>query len=246
MAQPRYNAVLQGFIRQWRPNDAELDKRFMDDIRSLLEAILKPPANVFEVETILSDAGGKVVIRLGDYEAQLDPLDAQHLGISIIEAATSARTESWLTRFLLERLTLPHEVATQMIAESRGYRVAEMQRQAPTIEPYMLQSSNESRHDTGWHPGRPPRRCSAVLRVWRAIVLRFSSQAVQQRGRQDQIDEQRQRQQAPVAQCFAVRRPRPLLQHVVILLHRLPIVKATSITSRNSSRPGQPAAIART
>jgi hypothetical protein len=129
MAQPRYNAALQEFIRQWRPNNPELDKRFMDDIRALLAAILKPPANVFEVETILSDSGGKVVIRLGDYEAQLDPLDAQHLGISIIEAATSARTESWLTRFLLERLTVTHDVATQMIAEFRGYRVAEMQRE---------------------------------------------------------------------------------------------------------------------
>jgi len=129
MAQPRYNAALQEFIRQWRPNDPELDKRFMDGIRALLSAILKPPANLFEVETILSETGGKVVIRLGDYEAQLDPLDAQHLGISIIEGATSARLESWLNRFLIERLEAGHEVAVQTIAAFRNYRIEEMQRE---------------------------------------------------------------------------------------------------------------------
>src|SRR4249920_1172754 len=95
MSQPRYNAALQEFIRQWRPNDPELDKRFVDAIRQLVAAILVPPAGAFEVETILSPSGGKVVLRLADYEAQLDPLDAQHLALSLVEAATSARTESW-------------------------------------------------------------------------------------------------------------------------------------------------------
>lgn len=47
MSQPRYTAVLQEFIRDWRPNDPELDKRFMEGIKDLLAAILKPPANVF-------------------------------------------------------------------------------------------------------------------------------------------------------------------------------------------------------
>jgi len=93
MAQPRYNDAMQRFLRQWRPNDPDLDKRFMKDMRVLLAAILAPPANTFEVETILTETGGKVVVRLGDYEAQLDPLDAQHLGISIIEGSTSARME---------------------------------------------------------------------------------------------------------------------------------------------------------
>jgi hypothetical protein len=129
MAQPRYNAALQEFIRQWRPNDPELNKRFMEGVKTLLAAILAPPASVFEVETILSDAGGKVVIRLGDYEAQLDPLDAQHLGISIIEATTAARTESWLQRFLIERLEAGQEAAVQTIAAFRSYRVEEMQRE---------------------------------------------------------------------------------------------------------------------
>jgi hypothetical protein len=129
MAQPRYNAALQEFIRQWRPHDPELDKRFIEGIKHLLAAILKPPANVFEVETILSDSGGKVVVRLGDYAPQLDPLDAQHLALSLMEAATSARTESWLMRFLLERLSTDHDVAARMIAEFRGYRVEEMERE---------------------------------------------------------------------------------------------------------------------
>jgi hypothetical protein len=129
MAQPRYSDELKRFIQQWRPNDPALDKRFMDDIRTLLAAILKPPANVFEVETILSDSGGKVVIRLGDYEAQLDPLDAQHLAISIIEASTSTRVESWLQRFLIERLEAGNVAAVQTIAAFRSYRVDEMERE---------------------------------------------------------------------------------------------------------------------
>src|SRR6187455_1827359 len=109
MPQPRYNAALQAFIKQWWPNDPDLDKRFLDDVRRLIEAILKPPATVFEVETILSPSGGKVVVRLGDYEAQFDPLDAQHLALSLMEAATSARTESFLFRFLREKMKSPHE-----------------------------------------------------------------------------------------------------------------------------------------
>jgi hypothetical protein len=128
MAQPRYNAVLQTFIQQWRPNDPELDRRFMEAIRELLAAVLKPPANVFEVETILSDKGGKVVVRLGDYEAQLDPLDAQHLALSLLEAATSARTESWLFRFLQEQ-ELDSGRAARVIGEFRNYRIEEMQRE---------------------------------------------------------------------------------------------------------------------
>ena len=87
MAQPRYSAALQEFIRQWRPHEPELDKRFIDAIRQLVEAILRPPAGAFEVETILAPSGGKVILRLGDYEAQLAPLDAQHLALSLVEAA---------------------------------------------------------------------------------------------------------------------------------------------------------------
>jgi hypothetical protein len=129
MAQPRYSDELKRFIQQWHPNDPELDKRFMDGIKALLAAILKPPANVFEVETILSETGGKVVVRLGDYEAQLDPLDAQHLGISIIEASTSARMESWLKRFFIEQVDAGHEAAVHTIAAFRAYRIEEMQRE---------------------------------------------------------------------------------------------------------------------
>jgi len=129
MPQPRYNDALQAFVKQWRPNDPELDKRFLDDVRQLLAAVLKPPANVFEVETILSPSGGKVVLRLGDYEAQLDPLDAQHLALSLMEAATSARTESFLFRFLLERVAFPPDHATLMIGEFRHYRAEEMQKE---------------------------------------------------------------------------------------------------------------------
>lgn len=129
MAQPRYNAVLQEFIRQWRPNNPELDKRFIESIRQLVAAIVAPPAGAFEVETILSDRGGSVVVRLADYEAQLDPLDAQHLALSLMEAATSARTESWLMRFLLQRLEVGNEVAARMIGEFRNYRTEEMQRE---------------------------------------------------------------------------------------------------------------------
>ena len=129
MSQPRYNAALQEFIRQWRPNDPELDKRFMTGIKDLLAAILKPSANVFEVETILSESGGKVIVRLGDYEAQLDPLDAQHLALSLVESATSARTESWMYRFMLEELDTDPVMAARMVGEFRNYRIKEMQRE---------------------------------------------------------------------------------------------------------------------
>jgi hypothetical protein len=129
LSQPRYNAALQEFIRQWRPNDPELDKRFMTGIKDLLAAILKPSANVFEVETILSESGGKVIVRLGDYEAQLDPLDAQHLALSLVESATSARTESWMYRFMLEELDTDPVMAARMVGEFRNYRIKEMQRE---------------------------------------------------------------------------------------------------------------------
>jgi hypothetical protein len=129
MSQPRYNAALQEFIRQWRPNDPKLNERFMDSIKDLLTAILKPPANVFEVETILSESGGKVVVRLGDYEAQLDPLDAQHLALSLVEGATSARTESWLFRFMGEQLDAPPQIAAKMVGDFRSYRMEEMQKE---------------------------------------------------------------------------------------------------------------------
>lgn len=127
MSQPRYSAALQEFIRQWRPNDPELDKRFIESVRTLVAAILAPPAGAFEVETILSPTGGKVVVRVADYEAQLDPLDAQHLALSLMEAATSARTESWLFRFMGEQMQLPAEMAARMIGEFRHYRMEEMQ-----------------------------------------------------------------------------------------------------------------------
>jgi hypothetical protein len=129
MAQPRYSDTLKEFIRQWRPNDPELDKKFMEGIKDLLAAILKPPSNVFEVETILSDKGGKVVVRLGDYEAQLDPLDAQHLALSLVEGATSARTESWMYRFMCERLEQAPQLAAMMVGDFRHYRMEEMQRE---------------------------------------------------------------------------------------------------------------------
>jgi hypothetical protein len=129
MAQPRYSAALQEFIRQWRPHEPELDKRFIDAIRQLVEAILRPPAGAFEVETILAPDGGKVILRLGDYEAQLAPLDAQHLALSLVEAATSARTESWLFRFLREQVDLDQERAARVIGEFRHYRAEEMQRE---------------------------------------------------------------------------------------------------------------------
>jgi len=129
MAQPRYNDALQRFIRAWRPNDAELDARFIADVRALLSAVLSPPASMFEVETILSPEGGKVVVRLGDYEAQLDPLDAQRLALALVEAAASARAESWLVKFLQEQLEVEMGAAARVIASFRDYRVAEMQRE---------------------------------------------------------------------------------------------------------------------
>jgi hypothetical protein len=129
MSQQRYNTALQEFIRQWRPNNPELDKRFIDSVRQLLAAILTPPASVFEVGTILSPTGGKVTVRVADFEAQLDPLDAQHLALSLLEAAASARVESQLFRFVRERLDLDHDRAAMMIAEFRHYRMEEMQRE---------------------------------------------------------------------------------------------------------------------
>jgi hypothetical protein len=129
MAQPRYNATLQAFIREWRPNDAELDKRFIQAVRELVSAIVSPPAGVFEVETILSDAGGKVILRLGDYEAQLDPLDAQRLALALVEAAAAARAESWLVQFLQQHLQVEMGTAARVISSFRDYRVAEMQRE---------------------------------------------------------------------------------------------------------------------
>lgn len=129
MPQPRYNDALQAFIKQWRPNDPELDSRFIEAVRQLLASVLKPPANVFEVETILSPTGGKVVVRLADYEAQLDPLDAQHLALSLMEAATSARTESFLFRFLGEKMKAEHDHAVMLIGEFRHYRMEEMQKE---------------------------------------------------------------------------------------------------------------------
>lgn len=124
----RYDAALKEFIRQWRPNDPELDRKFIEGITHLLAEVTKPPANQFEVTTILSNKGGKVIVRLADYEAQMDPLDAQHLALSLVEAATSARTESWLYRFL-QTLSMGNEIASRMIGEFRNYRMEEMQRE---------------------------------------------------------------------------------------------------------------------
>jgi hypothetical protein len=129
MAQPRYGDTLKDFLRQWRPNDPELDKRFTEDVRQLVSAILTPPAGAFEVETILTPAGGAVVLRLADYEAQLHPLNAQHLALSLVEAATSARTESWLFRFMIEKVNLDNDRAAGMIGQFRHYRMEEMQRE---------------------------------------------------------------------------------------------------------------------
>jgi hypothetical protein len=129
MAEPRYDQALKKFIRDWRPNDPELDTRFVEAVRELLAAILKPPANVFDVATILSPTGGKVVVRLGDYEAQMDPLDAQHLALSLLEASAAGRLESFLCRFLLDRLALDQEHMGRMIAEFRHYRIEEMERE---------------------------------------------------------------------------------------------------------------------
>lgn len=129
MSQPRYNQQLQEFIRQWRPNKPELDQRFMEDVRHLMQAILKPPTETFEVETILTPGGGKVVVRLADYEAQIDPVQAHHLALSLIEAAASARIESWLFRFMAEETELPQNVTVNMIAAFRAYRVAELKKE---------------------------------------------------------------------------------------------------------------------
>jgi hypothetical protein len=130
MSQSRYNAALQEFIRQWRPRSpVDLDVRFVDDVRKLVSAILCPPAGTFEVTTILSPSGGKVLVRLADYEAQLDPLDAQHLALSLVEGATSARTESWLYRFMQEQLEAEPMLAARMVGEFRNYRIEEMQRE---------------------------------------------------------------------------------------------------------------------
>jgi hypothetical protein len=129
MAQPRYNARLQAFIREWRPNSPELDGKFMDSVRGLVSAIVSPAVAAFEVETILSNDGGKVVVRLGDYEAQLAPVEAQRFALALVEAATSARTESWLVRFLNDELEVTGGAAARIIASFRDYRIGEMQRE---------------------------------------------------------------------------------------------------------------------
>jgi hypothetical protein len=129
MAQPRYNAALQAFIRDWRPNVPEIDDKFIQAVRGLVAAILCPPAGEFEVETILSNDGGKVILRLADYEAQLQPLDAQRLALALVEAAASARTESWLVKFLQEQLEVEMGAAARVIASFRDYRTSEMQRE---------------------------------------------------------------------------------------------------------------------
>ena len=128
MAQPRYTAALQAFIREWRPNSA-LDDKFIQAVRGLVAAIVSPAVAAFEVETILSEAGGKVVVRLGDYEAQLAPIEAQRLALALVEAATSARTESWLMRFLNDELDVTGGAAARVIGSFRDYRVEEMQRE---------------------------------------------------------------------------------------------------------------------
>lgn len=129
MAQPRYSEALKYFINRWRPNAPDLDKRFTEDVRALVAAITAAPPGVFEVETILTPAGGAVVVRLADYEAQLEPLNAQHLALSLMEASTSARTESWLFRFMLENVGLDDNRAAQVIGRFRQYRTEEMQRE---------------------------------------------------------------------------------------------------------------------
>ncbi|HKE24945.1 MAG TPA: hypothetical protein VKB88_21430 [Bryobacteraceae bacterium] len=130
MAEPRYSQALQQFIHDWRPNDPELDKRFLADIKELLAAILKPPASVFEVNTILSSVGGgKVVLRLGEYEAQMDPLDAQHLALSLMEGASAARLESMLSQFFMEKLGASQEHLGLVLAHFRHYRIEEMQKE---------------------------------------------------------------------------------------------------------------------
>ena len=128
MAQPRYNAALQEFIRDWRPNKGELGDRFIDAVRRLVAAIVSPPAGgAVEVETILTPAGGKVVLRLADYEVQLEPVAAHHLALSLVEGAASARVESWLVRFLQEELEIETEVSARVIKRFREYRIAELQ-----------------------------------------------------------------------------------------------------------------------
>src|SRR5262245_28558861 len=128
MAQPRYSEALKKFINDWRPNDPELDKRFIEAVRALVAAILVPPAGAFEVTTLLTPKGGAVTLRLADYEAQLEPLDAQHLALSLMEASTSARTESWLFRFLGDMGTDP-EHGARLIGAFRNYRIEEMQKE---------------------------------------------------------------------------------------------------------------------
>ena len=116
-------------MRQWHPNDPALNERFITDIKALLAAVLAPPEAQFEVTTILTPGGGKVVARLGEYEAQMDPLDSQHLGLSLIEAATAARTESFLQRFLREIVDVDDAQIAGMIGAFRDYRIEEMQRE---------------------------------------------------------------------------------------------------------------------
>jgi len=79
---------------------------------------------MFQVETILSETGGKVIVRLAEYEAQLDPLDAQRFALALVEAAASARAESWLVKFLQEQLEVEIGAAARVIASFRDYRSA--------------------------------------------------------------------------------------------------------------------------
>jgi hypothetical protein len=56
-------------------------------------------------------------------------LDSQHLGLSLIEAATAARTESFLARFLKENVEVEDVQVAGLIGSFRDYRIEEMQRE---------------------------------------------------------------------------------------------------------------------
>ena len=129
MAQPRYNEILQTFLHNWMPNDQALNERFVADVRALVAAIVTPPGDAFEVTTLLSRDGGKVVCRLGDYEVQLQPVGAHHLALSLIEAAASARIESYLFQFISNEINLPKDAAANMIGAFRQYRVEELEKE---------------------------------------------------------------------------------------------------------------------
>jgi len=87
-------------------------------------------AGMFQVETVLAPDGGKVVIRLDDYEAQLAPLDAQRFALALVEAAAAARAESWLVQFLQTQLQVELGAAARVIASFRDYRAADSERDA--------------------------------------------------------------------------------------------------------------------